>query len=174
MLLECGSLWTTPQLRSTVPIRPLLGVGSADCGPTASVRRSSPRKVHRTGQHLDSRIRGRARSARLPVCLPYPGWVLGLERIASQVVERDALPFRKSLPAFQPARRRADAAMALGSSDQAISGIALDCGLEKVSHLCKRHFHCGVTPRACSTVHARIPVQAATDSNSLARLPQQS
>ena len=65
------------------------------------------------------------------------------------------------------------AAMALGSSDQSISSIALDCGIENMSHFYKLfRAHYGVTPRAYRTVHARNPVQP-TDSASTARMPAQ-
>ena len=65
------------------------------------------------------------------------------------------------------------AAMALGSSDQSISSIALDCGIENMSHFYKLfRAHYGVTPRAYRTVHARNPVQP-TGSASTARTPPQ-
>ena len=65
------------------------------------------------------------------------------------------------------------AAMALGSSDQSISGVALDCGIENMSHFYKLfRAHYGVTPRAYRTVHARNPVQP-TGGTSLARTQRQ-
>ncbi len=65
------------------------------------------------------------------------------------------------------------AAMALGSSVQSISSIALDCGIENISHFCKLfRAHYGVTPRAYRTVHARNPVQP-TGSASPRRMPPQ-
>ena len=64
------------------------------------------------------------------------------------------------------------AATALGSSDRSISDIALDCGIENMSHFYKLfRAHYGVTPRAYRMVHARKPVQP-TGGTSLAPTQQ--
>ncbi|MEL6678756.1 MAG: AraC family transcriptional regulator [Pseudomonadota bacterium] len=88
------------------------------------------------------------------------GFVLAAGRSHEHVCRAAQAHLGMSPTTYVNGKRMAHAAQMLTASDESISAIALDCGIENISHfyrIFKRHF--GVTPRAYRQHNQRDPVQ---------------